>query len=120
MAVRSRLARRFEVIVGLEVGVERVLELASSFRLRRVAIFRSRSLSQRQRGSEGESGSQYQVQTAMIHAGKPSSKNNSLQLAMPVLSPNLTIPYAKLLAYVVARGAAAMKIPVLNASSSRL
>jgi hypothetical protein len=38
---------------------------------------------------------------------------------MPVLSPILTIAHARLLAKLVAKGAAEMNKPVLKASSSR-
>ena len=68
---------------------------------------------------EGELGSQYQHATATNTAGNPSIKNRSLQLAIPVLSPIFTIAQAKLLAKLVARGAAETNSPVLKASSSR-
>jgi hypothetical protein len=49
--------------------------------------------------------------------GKPSIMNKSLQLSMAVFLPNLTIAKAKVLAKLLARGAAEMNIPVLVASS---
>lgn len=83
-----------------------------------LAILRSRRVSQV--AEDGVSGIQSHTITLIKTAGKPSRRKRSLQLAMGRVSPNARIPAARVPAKEEASGAAAMKIPSLKASSSRL
>lgn len=69
---------------------------------------------------EGESGIICQAITATRTLGKPSRRKRRRQEAMGLCFPSAMIAHASVLAKEVASGAAEMKNPVRNASSSRL
>lgn len=89
--------------------------MLSCFRKRSVAI--SRSLVESYGEVEGESGMIYQAHTATSILGNPSMMNNNRQLSITVWLPSLTMAKAKVLAKLLARGAAEMNSPVRKASS---
>lgn len=89
-----------------------------SFRRRRRATFFSRGV--RYVAAEGESGIVCQATTATSTLGKPSSRKSNLQEAIGEYFPSLMIAQARVLAKLVASGAAEMKNPVLRANSSLL
>ena len=69
---------------------------------------------------EGLSGIWYQATTAATMLGEPSTRNSSLQAAIGMCSPAFVISQARLLAKLVAKGAAEMNRPVRSANSSLL
>ena len=68
----------------------------------------------------GLSGIWYQASTATMMLGEPSTRKSRRQGEIGMPAPAFVMSQARLLAKLVARGAAEMKGPVRKASSSRL